>query len=1672
MTTFSDLYFLMRRLMPPVFRLRQAALAIFFVVSLGGSSLFADGPGVPNRTYTNSQVLTVISRLNSDNGAPRSHGHVSMHKGYLVVIYSTDDGGSDGGFSFFDISDPFAPVLVYQKDDDETQEIREAHGYGFSSSYGKDLVALQAAYGLQIWDWTDITNPVRLSYLHLPGIEDSDYALGAWWLFWQAPYIYVAGAGNGIYIVDATDPSNPSLVERLGGQPNPIPISETGGFRLGPIFAVGNLLVASSMQGSGYVTIDISHPKNPNVLDVLGGDLPSIYSMLVNGNKILGTGIDKELYVYDINDPSNISLINSGDIDGPGGYVTFQDGYAHVGASNQYSKVDISNDANYVLVDKATSGIRNRDEDFVVPLGNLVVLSDDHGNGSFIIPHQKGKDLAGPAVNMVIPKDGALNQALTTRVGLTFTDLIDLRTVNDSTFILRPVGGSALSGKYSTQLGVVNFFPDEPLLPEQPYEVVVPKGGVKDLVGNPTESSFVSSFTTAPPQPPLTCAITLSAPAQVGQTALFQARGMGGSGSFTYSWNFGDGSAVTPFSTDSTANHVYNERGHYSVRVMVSDDLTVSSASIIQTIHGAITALAPASSSTIIFDEAHNTVWTVNPDNETVTAIDGLALSKKFEIPMGQEPSTLAKAPDGMIWVVNQGDATIRVIDPVNGSFLSSVALPYASRPYGLTFSPDGMAGYVTLQATGKLAKLDPASRSVVSVIDVGATPRGVAVSAGSDRIFVTRFISPIEHGEVIEVNPFSFTIARTIQLVVDPGPDTEATGRGVPNYLGSPTISPDGAGLWVPSKKDNTGRGVIRDGLPLTFESAVRTIFSVVDLLSNGENLSARRDLNDRDMAVAVRFSKLGDYAFVATQGSNIVDVFDTYNHALVTSLENVGRAPQGLVLSTDGMKLFVHSFLSRSVLAYDVSGIVTSASNSSQQLAEIQTVSNEKLPPLVLEGKRIFYNARDPRMSQDGYLSCASCHVNGEHDGRTWDFTDRGEGLRNTPPLLGRRGTGQGRVHWSANFDEIQDFEHDIRNAFGGDGFMSDADFNTGTRNQTLGDPKAGISYELDALAAYLSSLDKVRPSPYRNPDGSLTFDALAGKTLFQQLNCQSCHVGNEFTDSPSGALHDVGTLKPSSGQRLGQPLTRLDTPTLRGLWETPPYLHDGSAATLMDVLTVANPNDLHGFTSSLNQTEKQQLAAYLSQLDNLEPAAPPAMAALTITSPSNGASFAKGDPILITVNVAPRLGIVSKVEFLANNAKIGEAITAPYSFSWSGGNGGSYVLKARVVYANSQTAESSPVAISITQAMAVAITSPLNNANFGVGEPISIEVQTTDGLSSVNLVEFYADTEKLGEDDAAPYSFIWAGAGVGTHVLAVRALFADGNTMQSNPVTISVTPLPLPIITSPASNQNFTIGDSIVIAAQASPGASGIDKVEFYADTEKLGEDAASPYSLTWHGAAAGAHTLAARAVFIDQSSLQSNPVSINVWPIASIAISSPLNNATFVEGHPIPIAAQATAGSSALSMVEFYAGSAKLGDDATSPYEFSWNNAAAGAYLLTAKAIFANQTSLLSAPVNITVTFSTGVEEMLPLAGEYALSKVYPNPFNPSARVNLAVARAQNVRLEIFNMLGQRVAVLHEGWLAANRAHGFVIDATFLPSGHYYYRAAGEFFTATRGFTISK
>ncbi|MCY4431679.1 MAG: hypothetical protein OXC11_14985, partial [Rhodospirillales bacterium] len=489
----------------------------------------------------------------------------------------------------------------------------------------------------------------------------------------------------------------------------------------------------------------------------------------------------------------------------------------------------------------------------------------------------------------------------------------------------------------------------------------------------------------------------------------------------------------------------------------------------------------------------------------------------------------------------------------------------------------------------------------------MNAEPRGIAITADGAHAYITRLRST-SAGLVTKIDASTLATVSDIALQVDTTTvDAEDRARGKPNYLTQVVISPDGRTAWVPSKQDNTLRGNHRDGLALTHETTVRAITSLIDLASGLELPARRVDFNDRSGAVAVAFSPLGDYAFVVQQGSNAVAVVDAYSGAVKGALTGVGGlAPDGIWIDETGRRAFVSNFTTRSVAVYDIAEVLDSVTFEPGLVREVATVSQESLDRAELRGLQIFYNASDPRMSLDGYISCASCHLGGGEDGTVWDFTARGEGLRNTIALNGREGTALGRVHWTANFDEIQDFENDIRDAFGGGGFMTQADFEA--TSEPLGTVKAGRSSDLDALAAYVSSLDDFGRSPYRTASGGMTAAATEGANLFTALNCHSCHSGSFFTDEQR---HDVGTIVASSGTGSGQALAGagFKTPTLLGAWASAPYFHNGSAATLAAVV-----DSRHGGERAVTPDEREVLVAYLLSLDKPGAAPEPLTAAIT--------------------------------------------------------------------------------------------------------------------------------------------------------------------------------------------------------------------------------------------------------------------------------------------------------------------------------------------------------------------------------------------------------------------------------------------------------------------------
>ncbi len=674
-------------------------------------------------------------------------------------------------------------------------------------------------------------------------------------------------------------------------------------------------------------------------------------------------------------------------------------------------------------------------------------------------------------------------------------------------------------------------------------------------------------------------------------------------GAVSLRWNFGDGTPPE-VTGELSATHTYQTPGHHTLIVTASDDATKTSDTLIFAAHYPLTSTPPSHSGTIVFDRARQRVWNVNPDSGSVTVIDSQALLRLREIPVGKAPGSLALSPDGSVWVTNSLSDEVVVLDGDSGDVQARIPLAYASQPHSIAFGPSGLA-YVSLYATGKLVEIDPASRTLRRELLLGPTPAGVSVAADG-RIFVTRFISPVDHGEVWVVAPESLTLANTIALAFDQTSDSQSSGRGVPNYVSSLVISPDGTQGWVTAKKDNVARGQQRDGQLMTFDNFVRTAVCAIDLRTETEMLEKRQDIDNRSTPVAVAFSLVGDYAYVLVQPDNWIGITDAYTGGNLSGIKQVGKAPDGLVLLPDG-RLFVSSYLSREVIAYDMNQSLASIDHAAPPpLAKIRTIDNDPLPANVLLGKQVFFDASDTRMGHAGYWACASCHLGGLSDGRVWDFSDRGEGLRNTKSLLGVAGTGQGRVHWTGNMDEIQDFDRDIRDSFGGSGFMADTDYNARKDSAGIYDPfgttAAGVSPELDALAAYFATFDQVPRSPFRNPDGSFTKDALLGRAVFARAGCVECHATPAFTDSSmQGGLHDVGTILPTSGGRLGAPLTGIDTPTLKGVWQSAPYLHDGRAATLLEIFTTYTKDNM-GKVSDLSEAELGQLVRYLQELDDV--------------------------------------------------------------------------------------------------------------------------------------------------------------------------------------------------------------------------------------------------------------------------------------------------------------------------------------------------------------------------------------------------------------------------------------------------------------------------------------
>jgi len=568
------------------------------------------------------------------------------------------------------------------------------------------------------------------------------------------------------------------------------------------------------------------------------------------------------------------------------------------------------------------------------------------------------------------------------------------------------------------------------------------------------------------------------------------------------------------------------------------------------------------SSAAIAITQDGKTLVVVNPDSNSVSIVDTNALDKISELPVGRDPRTIAIGDEGRFaYIANHGSGTVSIVDLEHLAIADEAHAGF--HPYGIVVSPSAERVYVALQGQDQVGILDKTTLETMALLDTGDRPSGLAISDDGTTLFVTHLLDP------------------TLSIIELAG-DAEKDGTSVSlwpdsNLLQSVVLDPTRQLAWLAHTRSNTANRA------LSFDTTVFPVVTPIDLTMRTITATANIALDTADQPVGLpfdaAFSTDGRQIWIVNAASNDVSVIDRTSRRKLANIK-VEDNPRGIVMAPNGGHVYVNNTLAGTVSVIDTStySVVTTIS-----------VTRIPLPPLLLHGKRLFHTSADTRLSRDRWISCNTCHFDHEHDGRTWFFNFSGP--RNTTSLLGMIFTYP--LRWSGEWDESADSEFAIRMENFGSGLIPEG------MNCTLqppdciaGTPNQGRSYDMDALAAFIDSLAPPQ-SPRQTAGLALTPAAQRGQALFLDANtgCVTCHPPPLYTDHQK---HDVGTG--TADEKIG---TAYDTPTLWGLYDSAPYFHDGSAATLQDTLKRQSSGSEHDVCRHLSDGQCNDLIKFLETL-----------------------------------------------------------------------------------------------------------------------------------------------------------------------------------------------------------------------------------------------------------------------------------------------------------------------------------------------------------------------------------------------------------------------------------------------------------------------------------------
>src|ERR1017187_10566739 len=669
-------------------------------------------------------------------------------------------------------------------------------------------------------------------------------------------------------------------------------------------------------------------------------------------------------------------------------------------------------------------------------------------------------------------------------------------------------------------------------------------------------------------------------------------------------------------------------------------------------------------------------VYVANQADGTVAVVSQLSgvWQVATTIPVGTEPHGMVLSASGRkLYVTNTRSNSVSVIDITTNKVTATISnVGPEPRGIAITHGPNSTDSNQVVYVTDFLAL--PAGNGEPDGFDDAKTGFVTAISVANDSVISTIMLAPVADTGFKAAGDALKHIAPPATPVAT---DFTFTTGAYPNQLNN--LATHGNFVYLP----NTGAS---PNGPVRFNVNTQSLLSVINLTTNkdaGQTINMQSAVNAQTNPTklfitqpwAIAFKNNAETAYVVSAASNIVVKLAVDSATGKATVQNdpsdttrvleipVGKNPRGIVVNSGDTRAYVWNYVSRDVSVIDltqspekvVSTVVSTAQPQAGTLADKVHIGRELFFTSVggFDPPASGQPAITGRMSNNGWGSCGACHPNGLTDNVVWIFAS---GPRRTISLHSTffpgDATQQRALNWSGIFDEVEDFEGNIRNVSGGLGLFVQADGITQAAAIGAFTPAAAGQKQLtvrgvgawDAIKAYVQN--GIRP-PF-SPAIKTDPDIAAGRQLFSQANCRGCPGTGlwptsrvRYTPPPDpsliqnteliGELRPVGTFDPKAVNEVRATAAAppgadgFNPPSLLSIFAFPQtFFHGGSANSLDEGLTsVARRSAGTGTDSLTSATARAQLVKFLLSIDGTTAPVNPPASQLNSGGIVNGAS-----------------------------------------------------------------------------------------------------------------------------------------------------------------------------------------------------------------------------------------------------------------------------------------------------------------------------------------------------------------------------------------------------------------------------------------------------------------